>query len=67
MAEAEDILRPQAIYGYWKCAGQGNDLVLFEQDGVTEACRFTLPRQPKQDGECIADFFRDIDDGPSAT
>ena len=38
--------------------------MLFEEDGVTEACRFTLPRQPKQDGECIADFIRDIDDGP---
>jgi 5-methyltetrahydrofolate--homocysteine methyltransferase len=66
LAEAENILRPQAIYGYWKCAGQGNDLVLFEQDGATEACRFTLPRQPKQDGECIADFVRDIGDGPDA-
>ncbi|MBL6453776.1 methionine synthase [Belnapia sp. T6] len=64
LTEAEDILRPQAIYGYWKCAGAGNDLILFEEDGVTEACRFTLPRQPKQDGECIADFVRDIADGP---
>lgn len=64
LAEGEKILRPQAIYGYWKCAGQGNDLVLFEEDGVTEACRFTLPRQPRQDGECIADFVRDIEDGP---
>ena len=64
LAEQERILRPQAIYGYWKCAGQGNDVVLFEEDGVTEAARFTLPRQPKQDGDCIADFVRDIDDGP---
>ncbi len=63
LTEAEQILKPQAIYGYWKCAGQGNDLVLFEQDGVTEACRFTLPRQPKEDGECIADFVTDIEDG----
>jgi 5-methyltetrahydrofolate--homocysteine methyltransferase len=63
LCEAEDILRPQAIYGYWKCAGQGNDLILFEEDGVTEACRFTLPRQPKEDGECIADFVTDIEDG----
>jgi 5-methyltetrahydrofolate--homocysteine methyltransferase len=66
LAEAEDILRPQAIYGYWKCAGQGNELILFEPDGLTEAARFTLPRQPKQDGECIADLVRDIDDGPNA-
>ncbi|MEO3473281.1 methionine synthase [Roseomonas sp. CAU 1739] len=61
----QDILKPQAIYGYWKCAGQGNDLILFEEDGVTEATRFTLPRQPKEDGECIADFVRDINDGPA--
>jgi 5-methyltetrahydrofolate--homocysteine methyltransferase len=62
IAEEGEILRPQAVYGYWKAAGQGNDLVVFEQDGVTELCRFNLPRQPKDDGECIADFFRDIDD-----
>ena len=62
LCEQEDILRPQAIYGYWKAAGQGNDLVVFEHDGTTEVARFTLPRQPKEDGECIADFFRDVDD-----
>ncbi len=63
IAGEQEILRPRAIYGYWKCAGQGNDLILFEEDGITEACRFTLPRQPKEDGECIADFVTDIDDG----
>ncbi len=56
----EEILKPQAIYGYWKAAGDGNDLVLFEEDGVTEVARFALPRQPREDGECIADFVRDI-------
>jgi 5-methyltetrahydrofolate--homocysteine methyltransferase len=66
LTDAQQILRPQSVYGYWKCAGQGNDLVLFEADGVTEVCRFSLPRQPKPDGECIADFVRDIDDGPAA-
>ncbi|MBY0339406.1 MAG: methionine synthase [Acetobacteraceae bacterium] len=66
LTEEQKILKPQAIYGYWKCAGQGNDLILFEQDGITEAARFTLPRQPKEDGDCIADFVRDIEDGPEA-
>jgi 5-methyltetrahydrofolate--homocysteine methyltransferase len=61
LCEADDILKPQAIYGYWKAAGQGNDLILFEPDGTTEVARFTLPRQPRDDGDCIADFFRDID------
>jgi 5-methyltetrahydrofolate--homocysteine methyltransferase len=64
LSEDQKILTPQAIYGYWKCAGQGNDVILFEEDGITEAARFTLPRQPKEDGDCIADFVRDIEDGP---
>jgi 5-methyltetrahydrofolate--homocysteine methyltransferase len=62
LCEEQDILKPQAIYGYWKAAGQGNDVVVFEQDGTTEIFRFAMPRQPKEDGDCIADFFRDIDD-----
>jgi 5-methyltetrahydrofolate--homocysteine methyltransferase len=66
ITEEQNILKPQAIYGYWKCAGQGNDLILFAEDGVTEVCRFNMPRQPKEDGDCIADFVRDVDDGPAA-
>ena len=62
LCEAEQILKPQAAYGYWKAAGQGNDLIVFAEDGRTEVARFSLPRQPKEDGECIADFFRDVDD-----
>ena len=63
MCLEQEILHPQAIYGYWKAAGQGNELILFEQDGETEVCRFQLPRQPREDGECIADFVRDVEDG----
>jgi 5-methyltetrahydrofolate--homocysteine methyltransferase len=62
LTQEQNILKPQSIYGYWKCAGQGNDLILFEEDGVTEVTRFNMPRQPKEDGDCIADFVRDIDD-----
>jgi 5-methyltetrahydrofolate--homocysteine methyltransferase len=62
LCEQDDILKPQAVYGYWKAAGQGNDLIIFDEDGTTELARFALPRQPKDDGECIADFFRDVDD-----
>ena len=62
LCEEQDILKPQAAYGYWKAAGQGNDLIIFEPDGTTEVTRFSLPRQPKEDGECIADFFRDVDE-----
>ncbi|HTQ34415.1 MAG TPA: methionine synthase, partial [Stellaceae bacterium] len=58
----EKILEPQASYGYWPCAAQGNAVVLFDPDGNgREVARFDFPRQNKRDGLCIADFFRDID------
>lgn len=61
ICDQQQILQPQAAYGYWKAAGEGDDLVIFAEDGQTEVARFTLPRQARQDGECIADFVRDID------
>jgi len=66
LCEQESIITPQALYGYWKAAGEGNDLVLFDEDGTTELVRFSLPRQAKEDGDCIADFVRDIEDGAAA-
>ena len=47
---AEEILRPQAVYGYWKAAAEGNELILFDQDGATERGRFALPRQNRDAG-----------------
>jgi 5-methyltetrahydrofolate--homocysteine methyltransferase len=62
MAIREKILEPQASYGYWPCAAQGNAVVLFDPQGSgREVARFDFPRQNKRDGLCIADFFRDID------
>ncbi len=58
----EDILQGQAIYGYWKAAADGDSVVLFHEDGKTEAARFPFPRQAKEDGLCIADFFRPLSD-----
>jgi 5-methyltetrahydrofolate--homocysteine methyltransferase len=58
----QDILVPQATYGFWKCAANGNDVILFAEDGASEVARFTFPRQNKDGGLCIADFFRDVGD-----
>ena len=60
---AEDILAPKAVYGYWKCAAEGDSVVLFEEDGETECGRFAFPRQQRPGGLCIADFFRAGGDG----
>jgi 5-methyltetrahydrofolate--homocysteine methyltransferase len=63
IAIRENILVPQAAYGYWRCAAQGNDVILFDDSGKREVARFPFPRQNKDGGLCIADFFRDVDDG----
>jgi len=60
ICEVEDILQPQAVYGYWPCGSEGDDLVLFDANGGgSEVARFSLPRQARDGGLCIADFFRD--------
>ena len=60
---AEDILRPQAMYGYWKCASDGDTVIVFDPDGETEVGRFDFPRQQRGGGLCLADFIRDVDAG----
>ncbi|MBL8806300.1 MAG: methionine synthase [Rhodospirillales bacterium] len=58
MAEAEQILKPQAVYGYWRCYSEGDSVVLLD-DASSEVARFAFPRQNREGGLCIADFFRD--------
>lgn len=60
--EQKKILQPQAVYGYWKAAASAEDLILFDRDGKTELCRFTLPRQPGNQRICITDYIRDYND-----
>jgi 5-methyltetrahydrofolate--homocysteine methyltransferase len=66
IAIRENILVPQAAYGYWRCAAEGNDVILFDDTAKggreREIARFSFPRQNKEGGLCIADFFRDVDD-----
>lgn len=61
--QREGILKPQAVYGYWKAAAEGNDVILFDEGGEREVSRFAFPRQAKEGGLCIADFFRDVSSG----
>ncbi len=61
--EAEQILQPKAVYGYWPCASEGDEVVLFDPETGAECARFGFPRQAREDGLCISDFFRDVDSG----
>ncbi len=59
----EEILKAQAVYGYWKAASDGDAVVVFAEDGATEVARFAFPRQSQPGGLSIADFFRPVSDG----
>ncbi len=61
--QKDGILQPRAAYGYWKCAAEGDAIVLFEPDGRTPVARFAFPRQAGEGGLCIADFVRDASSG----
>ena len=61
-SEEERIFAPQAAYGYFNAAAEGNTIILFDEDGERELCRFELPRQDKEGGLCIADFVKDVRD-----
>ena len=59
--EASDILQPKAAYGYFKCASEGNSILIFDEGGAKQIGQLDLPRQDKDGGICVADFFRDVD------
>jgi 5-methyltetrahydrofolate--homocysteine methyltransferase len=59
-ATRERMLAPAVAWGYWPCASERNDLVVFDPESGAEAGRFNLPRQMAADSRhlCISDFFR---------
>jgi 5-methyltetrahydrofolate--homocysteine methyltransferase len=61
-AIAEQILRPAVVYGYYPCNADGNDLVVWRDDG-SEWVRFGFPRQRRGRRLCLADYFRPVGSG----
>jgi 5-methyltetrahydrofolate--homocysteine methyltransferase len=61
--KTEGLIEPSVVYGYFPCWSEGNDLVVVQDDGVTERCRFTFPRQTRDRHLCLADFFRPRESG----
>jgi 5-methyltetrahydrofolate--homocysteine methyltransferase len=66
MWREQDYLNPRARQGFFPCAADGNELVVFDpQDPERELERLVFPRQPKHDRICLTDFFRPLDElGP---
>ncbi|VTS00153.1 methionine synthase [Tuwongella immobilis] len=59
----ENVLQPKAVYGFFPCGSDGNDLIVFEEDRRTEKTRFHFPRQDHGDYLCLADYFEPLVDG----
>jgi 5-methyltetrahydrofolate--homocysteine methyltransferase len=62
-ADEERILLPGVVYGYFPCQSDGNDLIVYAEDGRTPQVRFSFPRQPAGRRLCLADFFASADSG----
>ncbi len=61
-AKAGQFLMPQVAWGHFAANADGDDLVLFEDEGRREELmRYTFPRQTESPWLCISDFFRSID------
>ena len=60
--ELASVLKPRVKWGYFPCASEGNDLIIFQEDAKTERLRFTFPRQRDGRRLCLSDFFQPIRD-----
>ena len=67
--ERERILQPQAVYGYWPCNSDGDDLIIFAPPAGAmdrpelhrgQLLRFRFPRQRNAPYWCLSDFWRPL-------
>ncbi len=74
----ENILVPQAVYGYFPCNSEGEDLIVYAPPPASgngaaridvasferrELARFRFPRQDKPPFWCLSDFWRPVESG----
>lgn len=73
-AEAQKTgwLQPQAVYGYFPCQSDGNDLLIYDPAAMQQpdaasalplVGRFSFPRQDDGERLCIADYFAPVESG----
>ncbi|HEY9907151.1 MAG TPA: methionine synthase [Thermosynechococcaceae cyanobacterium] len=64
----ENLLHPQAIYGYFPCLAEENSLHLYNPANTQEeAATFSFPRQRSLRRYCISDFFLPQDQAAPGT
>ena len=59
----KNLIKPQAVYGYFKCGRNQNSIILFNENEVEQLANFEFPRQSSGSKLCIADFYCDLFEG----
>ncbi|MGM9945626.1 MAG: methionine synthase [Lysinibacillus sp.] len=59
----DDTLKPSGMYQFFKAQADGDDVVVYAEDGVTEIQRFTFPRQQVAPFMCLSDFLKTKESG----
>ncbi|MEW6287898.1 MAG: vitamin B12 dependent-methionine synthase activation domain-containing protein, partial [Chloroflexota bacterium] len=62
----EKWLKPQGVYGIFPCQSDGDDLLIYDPQSITNyqlLTRLSFPRQPHDDHLCLADYFASVESG----
>ncbi len=64
----EGWLKPQAVYGYFPCQSDGDELVIYDPATIIaaspeELTRLNFPRQPYDEHLCLADYYASVESG----
>ena len=59
------VIRPKAVYQFFKAASSGNQLMIYSGDGKTKLATFDFPRQKSGEGLCLADYVTPYHSEPS--
>ena len=69
-ARQQRYLQPRAVYGYFPCQSDGNELIIYDPQSHAEAnskqreiARFHFPRQDQHERLCLADYFASVKSG----
>src|SRR5579872_1305096 len=66
-AEADGLLTPKIVYGYFPASGDGDDVVVYAPDDPSrQIARFSFARQAGGEHLCLADYLREPKDGRAA-
>ncbi|HET9327427.1 MAG TPA: methionine synthase, partial [Candidatus Eisenbacteria bacterium] len=71
-AKEQGWIEPQAVYGFFPCQSEGQDLVVYDpasfspgslmpRGKIEEVVRFHFPRQTEREGLCLSDYFQPVE------